>query len=144
MMSEAVIPRRSESRQSRLLVVLSNLTFVGFGTRFGFIVATCSAIGYARQALNRIFFHFFVVPVLVCATLHYMALRDAISVRFDDVTKARLDALALHTGLSAADLVRRATEEFLARVESDGKITIPVKMVADGRAIYRARRKKNS
>ena len=69
-----------------------------------------------------------------------MALRDAISVRFDDVTKARLDALASHTGLSSADLVRRATEEFLDRVEADGHITIPVNIAAEKRAAYVVRR----
>ena len=72
-----------------------------------------------------------------CATLQYMALGDAISVRLDDVTKARLNALADHTGLSAADLVRRAAEEFLDRVEEEGRITIPLRMVAEKRPGYR-------
>ena len=73
---------------------------------------------------------FFLAYEKECATLRDMALRDAISVRFDEVTKARLDALSEQTGLSSADLVRRAVEEFLDRVEHNGHITIPISRLA--------------
>ena len=56
-----------------------------------------------------------------------MALRAYVPVRLSHETRARLEAVAQESGLSVSDLVRRATEEFLAEIETKGQITISMK-----------------
>jgi len=46
------------------------------------------------------------------------------SVRFDDDTDARLVNLSQECGLSKADLIRRATVEYLERALREGEINI--------------------
>lgn len=65
--------------------------------------------------------------VPICATTHYMSLNKSVSVRFDDNTEDRLDALASKTGLSKADLVRRAAVSYLDTAEKTGEITLALR-----------------
>lgn len=67
-----------------------------------------------------------------------MSLKNAVSVRFSDATVRRLATVAGKSHLSKADLVRRATEEFIARAESEGNITIEV--LAETPPPYRTKR----
>lgn len=55
-----------------------------------------------------------------------MSLKAAVSVRFDPAIDQRLRTLSEETGISAADLVRRATQEYLDKIESAGAITIKI------------------
>jgi len=59
-----------------------------------------------------------------------MSLSEGVSVRFDEETRKRLKAIAEQAGLKPAELVRRATAEFLDNVESSGTISIPVNIRA--------------
>lgn len=53
-----------------------------------------------------------------------MAFKDATQVRLTPELDSRLTAVAARSGLRKSDLIRRAIEEFLDRVESDGQIMI--------------------
>ena len=70
-----------------------------------------------------------------------MNLNAPVSVRFDAETTARLEVISDASGLSKADLVRRAVEEFLAQVERTGEMTIRVRMVSEKGGEYRVTRK---
>lgn len=63
--------------------------------------------------------------------------KDApVSVRFGVDITDRLDHIAAQTGIPKAELVRRATVDYLDKVESEGRITIIVRepRVAYGKA----------
>ena len=49
------------------------------------------------------------------------------SVRFDDDLDGRLDKISRESGLSKADLVRRAVQEWVQKVCDDGKLTIELR-----------------
>ena len=51
-------------------------------------------------------------------------MRVPTSVRFDEPTEIRLDEISRKSGLTKADLVRRAVVEYVAQVDRDGKLTI--------------------
>lgn len=54
--------------------------------------------------------------------------KDApVSVRFGADITDRLDHIAAQTGIPKAELVRRATVDYLDKVESEGRITIIVR-----------------
>jgi hypothetical protein len=55
-----------------------------------------------------------------------MNLNAPVPVRFTERTAARLKAVAESSGIPVARLVRLATERYLAEVESDQSITIPL------------------
>lgn len=75
---------------------------------------------------------------------------DSISIRLDADTRRRLDSISSGSGLTVAELVRRATDEFLNEVEKTGQLMIPIRVngradiyvdnrhVAEARAIYDA------
>lgn len=52
-----------------------------------------------------------------------MAFADPIPVRFTEETDRGLAGVSASTGLSKAELIRIATDEFLARTAKEGKIT---------------------
>ena len=74
-------------------------------------------------------------PAPVCATMRDMSLANSTSIRLSEETKRRLDAIAERSGLNAADLVRIATQQYLAQIESTGSINISVG-VREERAPY--------
>lgn len=53
---------------------------------------------------------------------------DSISIRFDDRTKADLQAIADQSHLTAADLVRRAVDDLIAKVRAEGRMAFEVKL----------------
>ena len=54
--------------------------------------------------------------------------KDAkLSMRLSAEMRSRLDNVSSRSGLSAADLVGRALEEYLDRVEKDGSITVELR-----------------
>lgn len=57
-----------------------------------------------------------------------MTLRDSVSVRLSGEIRERLDQLSQQCGLSCADLIRRATEDYLMKIAKDGFINIPVEI----------------
>jgi hypothetical protein len=61
-----------------------------------------------------------------------MSLAAGISVRFDAQTRATLDALAAKSGLSVADLIRRATIGCTRRWEQEGRIELSLLQDAPG------------
>jgi predicted DNA-binding protein len=56
-----------------------------------------------------------------------MALTDAVAVRFNQSQKDRLSRVALASGMSEAELIRRATDKYLDEAEKSGSITIRLK-----------------
>ena len=72
-----------------------------------------------------------------------MSFKAAVSVRFDADMDARLKSLSEQSGISAADLVRRATEEYLTRIEQQGAINIPI-TIREPRATYEPSTKKRA
>jgi hypothetical protein len=49
-----------------------------------------------------------------------------VSVRFSDHISSRLEEISGQTGIGKAEIIRRATEEYLTRVQAAGQITIPL------------------
>lgn len=49
------------------------------------------------------------------------------SVRFDDVLDADLERISRESGLSKADLVRRAVQEWLEKISREGRVTIELR-----------------
>ena len=56
-----------------------------------------------------------------------MSLKAAIPVRFSESTRDRLQAVSDKSGLSFSDLVRRATESYLEKIEREGSVNIEMK-----------------
>lgn len=56
-----------------------------------------------------------------------MALSNSISVRFRKEDRERLARAAQRSGLSAADLVRFATQNYLLEIEKTGKIQLELR-----------------
>ena len=56
----------------------------------------------------------------------FMAMRNSISVRFPEDMRGSLEAIAKTSGLTAADLVRLATIEYINRAKQTGSINIPI------------------
>lgn len=65
-----------------------------------------------------------------------MAMRNSVSVRFPKDISDQLDEVSRQSGLTAADLVRIATNEYLQNVRKTGSINIPVNVVAEPHAPY--------
>jgi len=55
-----------------------------------------------------------------------MALTTAIPVRFTPETDARLRGVSESTGIPVAQLIRIATDSYLAEIERSGKVTVPL------------------
>jgi len=49
-----------------------------------------------------------------------------VSVRFSEPVSIRLETISAQTGIGKAEIIRRATEEYLQRVQAAGHITIPL------------------
>ena len=50
-----------------------------------------------------------------------------VSVRFSETESSRLDQVSGLTGIPKAEIIRRATAEYLDKVDAEGKITIVVR-----------------
>ena len=61
-----------------------------------------------------------------------MKLKNSISVRFSEDTKERLEIISGQCGLSVADLVRKATEEYINQIKRQGGITFPINIQTNG------------
>lgn len=55
-----------------------------------------------------------------------MSLTAVVPIRFDVETDARLGRISRNSGLTKADLIRRATEDFLDKIERTGEIKISI------------------
>ena len=66
--------------------------------------------------------------------MRFMTLRTSVAVRFSEEMHNRLKELSDQSGIPAADLVRRATEEYLKKIQTEGKLTISI--VREERAEY--------
>ena len=55
-----------------------------------------------------------------------MSLTAVVPIRFDSETDARLGRVSQRSGLTKADLIRRATEDFLNQIERTGEIKISI------------------
>jgi hypothetical protein len=56
----------------------------------------------------------------------YMAMRDSISIRFPNAVREDLEQIARSSGLTAADLIRLATVDYIRRAHEDGSLSIPL------------------
>ncbi len=53
-----------------------------------------------------------------------MSMNNGMNVRLTEELRSRLQKVADKSGLKTADLIRMAVEEYCAKIESDGRITI--------------------
>jgi predicted DNA-binding protein len=56
-----------------------------------------------------------------------MSLKSSIPVRFTSDVNARLKAVSEKTGIPVSQLVREATEVFLRKIETDGKVVVELR-----------------
>ncbi len=69
-----------------------------------------------------------------------MAMRNSISVRFPEDIRTGLEEIAQTSGLTAADLVRLATIEYINKARTTGSINISI--VAESKPEWNAKRSK--
>lgn len=65
-----------------------------------------------------------------------MSLSDPIPVRFSEETDARLSRMAERSGLSKAELIRLATDDYLEKISSTGQIVQTIRLREEP-AVYR-------
>lgn len=74
--------------------------------------------------------------------MRFMAMGNSISVRFPVEMRDSLEEIAKASGLTAADLVRLATFEYVNKARETGHIQIPI--VAEAHATYGSAKRKKS
>jgi len=71
-----------------------------------------------------------------------MSLKASVSIRFSPEIHERLNRIAQATGLKSADIVRRATEEFMDECEAAGHLIMPLNRLQNTAPVSPARKKK--
>ena len=66
---------------------------------------------------------------MICATMCDKMLTSSVSIRFSPDVRGRLESVSERSGLEESDLIRRAVEEFLERVEKEGSVSFALKEI---------------
>ena len=68
-----------------------------------------------------------------------MYLEASVSIRLDETMAARLRKISDRTGLRPTDLIRRAVDDFLDEVETNGKLEFDIQL-REKAPLYRAKK----